>query len=104
MGQRHGTQPKVVEKSARGLLRTQNRVAGTTEVMAGSLLRDPGCSGPCPEGLGVPSTYRDPVVKGSENQISALILYCCPGPRESSSARAEWWAARGAAALLATMG
>lgn len=49
-GQPHGAQPRVVEMSARGLLRTQNRAAGTTEGMAGSLLRDPGLPGSRPRG------------------------------------------------------
>lgn len=116
VGQPHGAQPRVVEMSARGLLRTQNRVAGATEVMAGSLLRKPGCPGSCPEGLGVPSTCREaqgtPYFilrlslrrRGSENQFSALICYCRPGHRESSSAAEERWAARGVTALPAATG
>lgn len=38
-------QPRLVEMSAGGLLKGQNWVAGATEVIDGSLLRDPGCSG-----------------------------------------------------------
>lgn len=111
-GQPHGAQPRVVEVSARGLLRTLS----TTEVMAGSLLRDPGLPGSHPGGLGVPNTRRGtrgtPYSilclslrrRGSENQFSALICYCRPGPRESPSAAEERWAARGVPALPAAMG
>lgn len=116
-GQPHGAQPRgVVEMSAGGFLRTQNRVACATGVMDGSLRRDPHCPGSCPEELGVPSTRRGnrdtPYIvlcfslwgQGSENQFSALIRYCRPGPRELSSAAEERWAARALAALPAAMG
>lgn len=95
VGQPHRTQPRAMENSARGSLQTQNRGADATEGVDGSLLRDPGCSGSCPEGLGVPSTCwggrgtpqfilcLSLQPRGSENQFSALMHSCRPGPTES---------------------
>lgn len=60
---RRGTPHGVVEMPARGLLRTQNQVAGATEMMDGSLLRAPSCPGSCPEELGVPSTCRGTLLR-----------------------------------------
>lgn len=81
VGQPQGTQPGVVETSARALPRTQSRVAGATEVMAGSLLRDPACPGSRPEGLSVPSTCRGPKAL----LISYSAFPCGEGDQKTSS-------------------
>lgn len=90
VGQPHITQPRVLEKSARGSLQTQSRAAGATEGMGGSQLRNPGCSGSHPEGLGVPRTcwvtllisYFAFLCNKKGQKISSQ-LYCRPRPMES---------------------
>jgi len=102
-GQPHSAQLGEGEMSARSLLRTQNQVAGATELTDGSQLRDPGCPGShpgagCPQYLQGLSFYRTllfPGGPGIRNQFSALTCYCRLGPREPSRAAEERWAARG---------
>lgn len=101
-GQPHSTQPRVLEKSARGSLQTQSSMAGATEGMDGSLLRDPGYSGSCPEGQGVPSTplfhtfpfYAKKGIRKSVLSSNTLLQTWVHG---ISSAGEDGWAAWGVA-------